>query len=122
MSTSSRDDAIAIPRQAVRRAAMALLGLLAIAVVIVLAVYIGKSVSGSDPLASAINANEYQYVRLTNGESYFGKLSAPGGEFYYLRHVYSLALVPAASRGKPLRNLLVPLASQVHAPEDLLVI
>jgi hypothetical protein len=91
------------------------------AALVVLVVYVGRQIAGSDPLASAVDSSQYQYVTLTNGESYFGKLDVPGGDFCYLRHVYALT-AGATKPGKPPLHTLVRLVDEVHNPQDLLVI
>ena len=74
-----------------------------------------------DTLGSAINPNEYQSVVLTNGQIYFGKLSAPGDNYYYLRHVYYLT-EQATRAGAPKQRALAPIVKDIHTPEDMMVI
>lgn len=123
MSAQPRSsDAISISKSSLRRAGLAAGGLVALVVVVVLIVAIARNVGGSsDPLASAINSSEYQAVFLSNGQVYFGKMSAPGGEFYYLRHVYYLQS-QASRRGTASNRTLVPLTRDINTPEDLMVI
>jgi hypothetical protein len=81
-----------------------------------------KSVSTADSLSSAIDPKQYQIVYLTNGETYFGKLSAPGGDFYYMRHVYTLTAQASPRSGTPLQHTLIKLSNEIHGPQDLLVV
>jgi hypothetical protein len=115
-------EAFTIPKRAVRRAGAFLAGLVALLVIALLAFVLVRALSPSDPLASAINANEYQAVFLTNGQIYFGKLSAPGGDFYYLRHVYQLTSQTSTRSGQAASPTVVKLSSLIHGPEDLMVI
>ena len=75
-----------------------------------------------DSLASAINSRDYQAVFLNNGQVYFGKLSAPGAGFYYLRHVYYLQSQASPQGTKLTRPKLIKLGNEIHGPEDLMVI
>jgi len=116
----SPSEAITIPKRVIQRAllgAAALLVAIAVVIGIVAAV---RSLGAKDSLASAINSSEYQAVLLNNGQIYFGKLSAPGGDFYYLRHVYYLT-ESSTRTGKPLRSL-AKLTNDVHGPEDFMAI
>jgi hypothetical protein len=123
MATQPRtSDAITIPKSAVQRAAIIAGAIAALIVIAVLAVALARSTSGSkDSLASAINPNKYQAVFLNNGQVYFGKLTAPGGDFYYLRHVYYLQS-QASRRGIASQSKLIKLTTDINAPEDLMVI
>ena len=121
-SNTPSSDAIAISRSTIRQIGVVggiVIVLVVIAFVIVLLV---QSVSTKDPLASAINSSEFQGVFLTNGQVYFGKLSAPGGDFYYLRDIYYLSAQASPQAGKPTRQRLIKLGSEIHGPEDLMVI
>jgi|SRR5947209_3155920 len=122
MTNTTNDDAFRVSKGAIRRIG---LGLLALLVLVALALGVAallRDRGSSDTLASAIDPNTFQYVYLTNGESYFGKLSAPGGSYYYMRHVYTLTSQGAARSGVPLQHTLVKLTSEIHNPQDLLVI
>ena len=81
-----------------------------------------RTTTSEGSLPAAINPGEYQMVYLTNGETYFGKLSAPGGAFYDMRHVYTLSAQASPRSGKPLQRTLVKLTNEIHGPEDLLVV
>jgi hypothetical protein len=122
MSQTTRTDAITISRASVRRLGVGILVLLVLLAVALGIAALLRSQSTPDTLASAINPGEYQYVYLTNGESYFGKLTAPGGGYYYMRHVYTLTAQASPRTGAPLQHSLFKLTSEVHGPEDLLVI
>ncbi|HCG00634.1 MAG TPA: hypothetical protein DEV93_08840 [Chloroflexi bacterium] len=118
----SSDDQVTTPRRTLRTFGMVLL-----VVIVFVALGLGiaalfKSVSTTDSLASAINPNEYQMVYLTNGETYFGKLSPHGGDFYYIRHVYTLTARASPRSGTPLQHTLIKLTNEIHGPQDLLVV
>jgi hypothetical protein len=114
--------AVAIPKSALRWLGYAVIAAVAAAIVILVVVAISNRLSSSDTLASAINSRDYQAVFLANNEIYFGRLTAPGGDFYYLRHVYRLTAQPASKKGQPLQRTLVKLVTDVQSPEDLMVI
>jgi len=81
-------ESYAISKRTVRRALLLVAAAVALVILLVLVVAVVRSHSGSaDSLASAIDSGEYQAVFLTTGQEYFGKLSAPGGDFYYLGNV-----------------------------------
>jgi hypothetical protein len=129
------EEVITIPRRVLRRVAFFIYVVLAVAVVgtggLVLSrsnppqtvkIVQGGGVSTIDSLAPAINSSEYQAVFLTNGQIYFGKLTAPGGDFYYLRHIYYLQNQASVQGGKAVHPTLTKLGSEIHGPEDLMVI
>lgn len=132
----SPSDSYTIQKSSVRRF-FAFLSVILVLLALAVAVYIvvrtvqtkvvvsqnGTVVSqGPDSLASAINSSEYQAVFLTNGQVYFGKLSAPGGDYYYLRHIYYLASQAPLQSGRPPSQRLIKLGNELHGPEDLMVI
>lgn len=116
--TEVNDEAIAIPRSAVRRTLWTILTVVALILVALVAWGAFQALRPSDPLAEGINANDYQAVFLTNGQVYFGKMTAPGGDFYYLRHVYYLTNPPGGKGGRTLAKL----TNDVHGPEDLVIV
>ena len=118
MVDSSPSDAIAIPRRAVKRALWIIVGGIGILILAFLVLEIARAATPSDPLAAAINPNQYQAVFLTNGQVYFGKMTAPGGDFYYVRHVYYLTGTAGGKTGRTLAKL----TNDVHGPEDLVVV
>ena len=119
--SDSNSDSISISKHAVRRAATAIAAVVAGALLVAGGMWIAGRVEESDPLASAINSRDFQAVVLTNGQIYFGKLSVPGGNFYYLRHAFYLTTA-AARTGGTQQRVLAPIVKDVHAPEDLMVI
>ena len=127
MSTRAQSsDSLTIPKSALRRLAMAVAGLVALALIALAVLALFRALSSSDPLASAIDKDKYQAVFLSNGQVYFGKLSAPGGDFYYLDHVYYLSTQASQVRGQKTptpRQTLIHLGTvEIHAPEDRMVI
>ena len=123
MTNSPDTVGISIRRSSLRQGGLIVL---LVAVLIVLGLIAGllfRALTPSDPLASAINANEYQAVFLNNGQVYFGKLSAPGGDFYYLTKVYYLASQVSPQGGHATtRTTLVKLGKEIHGPEDKMII
>jgi hypothetical protein len=116
--TTTQSDAIAIPRRTVYRTMWIIVTAIGILLLAFIILQIVRTVRPPDSLAGAINSDQYQAVFLTNGQVYFGKLTAPGGDFYYLRHVYYLTSPPGQKGGRQLAKL----TNDVHGPEDLVVI
>ena len=96
-------------------------GVLGLVVLAVIVWALVRALQPSDPLAGAIESNRYQAVFLTNGQVYFGRLTAPGGDFYYLRHVYYLTAASSA-KGQAATPQLKKLTGDLHGPEDEVVI
>jgi hypothetical protein len=119
-SPQSSTDAISIPKSALRSAGFAVGAVIVLVILVVLAIAAYRAVSGPG-LPSAVNSNDYQAVFLTNGQVFFGKLSAGDGGDYYLRHVY-LLLSAVTSKGSPGRQTLVKITREIHTPEDLMII
>lgn len=120
MSTAA-NDSISISKSALRTVLLSVAAVVALAVVVLVVFVAIRSFQETDSLAGAINSNQYQSVVLTSGDVYLGKLSAPGGGFYYLRHVYHLVTQQNPRGGVPTRTL-TKLTSDVNSPEDLLII
>lgn len=119
---TAASDQLSIPRSAVRAAGAVIVTLIALAVLVLLALSIARLLRSPDSLGAAIVPNEYQAVFLTNGQVYFGRLSAPGGDFYYLRHVYYLTSQASLRSGHRAQVVLKPIGSSLHAPQDLMII
>jgi hypothetical protein len=115
-------DTIAIPRSAVRHLGTAVLGLASLAILGLVLVTLVHEFSPRDTLATAIDPHSYQAVFLSNGQVYFGDLSAPGGDTYYLRHVFYLSSQASPQSGRSAALTLIRLTSAVHSPQDLMVI
>lgn len=123
MSTQPQpSDAITIPKATVRQVAIGAGAVVGAIVVILLILALINALTSKDPVASAVNSSEFQAVFLTNGQVYFGKLSAPGGDFYYLRQVYYLSSQASPQAGRASTQRLIKLGGEIHAPEDLMVI
>jgi hypothetical protein len=137
--TTSTPDAVTIPKRLLRRPAFFIFFVLAIAVGVIGGVVLSRNngsqspsvvldgtqvaaVATPDALAAALNSSEYQAVFLTNGQIYFGKLTAPGGDYYYLRHIYYLQSQVSPQGGKTVQPSLTKLGGEIHGPEDLMVI
>jgi hypothetical protein len=115
-------DVITIPKSAVRQALLGVGVVIILAALVAIGIGISRLIVSQDSLASAVNHSEYQAVFLTNGQVYFGTLSAPGGDFYYLKNVYYLASRVNPQSGKATGQTLVPLGHEIHAPEDEMII
>jgi hypothetical protein len=120
--TLDPSDHFSVPKSAVRQMGVVVTTLIALAVLALLLLSVARLLRPPDSLAAAIAPNEYQAVFLTNGQVYFGTLSAPGGDFYYLRHVYYLTSQASLQSGRRVQVLLKPLGSSLHDPADLMVI
>jgi hypothetical protein len=112
----------AISKNAVRRTALAIAGAVLVVVLALVAVALSRLLVSQDPLAAGVNPAEYQAVFLSNGQVYFGKLTVPGGDFYYLRHVYYLQSQTSPQNPGTQRLLPQKLTNAIHSPEDLLII
>ena len=96
---------------------------LAVVAVLVLAYFGWNMLTAS---GSAINKDRYQAVFLTNGQVYFGKLSAAKGDYYQLKDIYYLQASSAANSDNPQETSsddssniqLIKLGQEVHGPED----
>jgi hypothetical protein len=119
---SSSQDNISIPMSSIRRAGALIGAVILIVIIAVLVSLVFRTLSGKDPLAADINQKELQAVFLSNGQVYFGQLRAPGGDFYELRHVYYLASQLSPQSGRTPRQTLIKLGSEIHGPEDLMII
>lgn len=109
-----------IPRMRLAVIILAALLLVASAALVLVLVFRPGGTAYSGP--ASINSKEYQAVFLSNGQVYFGKLSVPSGNYYYLRHVYYLQS-QAVTRGPGgRRQRLIKLGSEIHGPEDLMII
>jgi hypothetical protein len=119
--SASDSDVIAIPRSAMRRVLISLGVVVLIILVALIAAAIARAGSATDPLASAVNRSEYQAVFLTNGQVFFGRLTVPGGDYYYLRHVYYLSSGTATKTGGSSLTIR-KLTNDVHGPQDLVIL
>jgi hypothetical protein len=121
--THSSNDALTISKRSLRRLGLVVGSIVALVVIVLLALTVIRALSASDPLASAIHANEYQAVFLTNQQIYFGKLSSPGGDFttcvtctIWPRRPADGA-GPAAHAGEAYRRFALPRGLDGHQPE-----
>lgn len=78
-----------------------------------------------------VDAKKHQAVFLTNGQVYFGKLSAAGGGYYKLNDIFYLQAngteqdsenPQGASSDQNANVQLIKLGNEVHGPEDEMVI
>lgn len=119
---SQSSESIAIPKATIRRVGLIVGAVLAVVAAALLVLALIRFFGSSDTLGSGINSGEYQAVFLANGQVYFGKLTAPGGNFYYLRHVYYLSTLAAPLSRKTPTQQLIKLGGEIHGPEDLMII
>ena len=119
---SQSSDSLTISKASLRRLGLAIVAVVVLALAAVAVAAAIRSFGPGDTLASAINSSEYQAVFLTNGQVYFGKLSAPGTDFYELRRVYYLSSQVSPQSPKTPHQTLIKLGSEIHGPEDLMVI
>ena len=79
---------------------------------------------------SSIDNNRYQAVFLSNGQVYFGKLHTYNGSYMKLNSIYYLQTKSAAASENPQATSdqaeanvqLIKLGSEVHGPDDEMVI
>jgi hypothetical protein len=104
--------------------------LLLVAVIIIIGVvgwFLWRSPGTSDKL---IDTSKYQAVFLTNGQVYFGKLTDMGSEYLRLNDVYYLQTSSDDNKSDNPQNStdtsndikLIKLGSEVHGPEDQMII
>lgn len=115
-------DHVSVPKSVLRQAGVVVTALIVLTVLALLLLSVARILRPADSLSAAIAPNEYQAVFLTNGQVYFGTLSAPAGDFCYLRHVYYLTSQASLQSGRRVQVLLKPLGNSLHDPEDLMVI
>jgi hypothetical protein len=121
MTSDSATDAFRISKKAVRNTARAFGALVVLAAIVVAVILIIGSVSGGNSLPSTVDTKTYQAVFLSNGQVFFGKLSAGSSDYYELRHVYVL-LSSVTSKGQPGAQTLVKLTREIHNPTDFMLI
>ena len=83
-------------------------------------------------ISTAIDGNKYQAVFFTNGQVYFGKLSAINDEFMRLTNVYYLQAKSdtetkdtspqSASKQNNSDVELIKLGGEIHGPEDAMIV
>jgi hypothetical protein len=120
MARDTGQDAISVPKSAIRTALLAVGAVIVLALLIFLGTLVARSFSGSS-FPSAIDSSTYQAVFLSNGQIFFGKLTAGDDSYDYLRHVYFLQS-SVTSRGSSSGQQLIKLTKEIHGPEDLMVI
>jgi hypothetical protein len=105
-----------------RRVAIAAGVVIAILLLALAVALIARAATASDPLTAGIDKSNYQAVFLSNGQVFFGRLDVPGGDYYYLRHVYYLASQAGTKPGQGAALTLQKLTKDVHGPKDLVII
>lgn len=98
-------------------------GVLAVAVVAL--VVCGLLFYKSGP-GAAIDGSKYQAIFFTNGQVYFGKLKIMNGSYMKLTNVYYLQATKSSDKNPQQTSQdgveLVKLGSEVHGPEDEMMI
>lgn len=120
MARETGSDAISVPKSAIRTTLLAIGAVIVLALLIFLGTAVVRSVSGSS-LPSSVDGKAYQAVFLSNGQIFFGKLTAGNDAYYELRHVYLLQS-SVTSRGRPAAQQLIKLTKEIHGPQDLMII
>lgn len=101
-----------------------------IIVVIIGAIATGACLYGrSGSLSSQIDGGKYQALFLTNGQVYFGKLKALNNDYFELTSIFYLQSAstdtsnPQKTADSSTDNVnLIKLGSEVHGPEDEMVV
>jgi len=103
---------------------------LALGVIVLTAVVTGGVLFYQSSVTSYIDGGKYQAVFLTNGQVYFGKLSKLSGEYFKLTKIFYLqtqststaSTVQAVADASAANVQLIKLGSEIHGPEDEMVI
>ena len=82
--------------------------------------------------AIAVDGSKYQAVFFTNGQVYFGKLQAGGGDYLKLTDIYYLQSQASDTESSNPQNVssdqqsnnvqLIKLGNEIHGPEDEMII
>lgn len=115
-----RDNAIVIPRHALRRVVAGVLAAVVVLVLLVLLFQQRDRLGLERGIGDQIDRNAMQAVFLTGGQVYFGRLAAQG-DYFTLADVFYLA---NASETLDPRNpgQLVKRGSELHGPRDPMLI
>jgi hypothetical protein len=107
------------------------IALVILVVIIAILAVISFKVKDTD-ISSAINTSEYQAVFFTNGQVYFGKLSSINNAYFKLTTIFYLQSSATSSTTTSSSNpqdtssdsnvQLIKLGSEIHGPEDEMVI
>ena len=98
---------------------------------VVLLALAGWFLFGRTSTASTIDSSKYQAVFFTNGQVYFGKLTAVNGEYMRLNNVYYLQnktektedATPQSANAQDSSDVeLIKLGNEIHGPEDEMLI
>jgi len=103
------------------------------AVILLIGLVAGASwfVKSQTGVAATIDGNRYQAVFFTNGQVYFGKLKAMNGDYMRLTDIYYLQAKsteedksnPQEASAQDASNVqLVKLGSEIHGPDDEMVV
>lgn len=106
---------------------------LAVLIVVLLALAVAGAMfmSSKTGVAGTIDSGRYQAVFFTNGQVYFGKLKALNGDYMRLTDIYYLQAKstdgkesnPQEASAQDASNVqLVKLGSEIHGPDDEMVV
>jgi hypothetical protein len=103
---------------------------IAATIVILAAATTGGYLFYKSSVTSYIETDKYQAVFLTNGQVYFGKLTKLSGEYFKLSKIFYLqtqttsttSTVQAVAEASADNVQLIKLGSEIHGPEDEMVI
>lgn len=102
-----------------------------IVVVVVILAGVCWFVRSRSDTSTAINTGENQALFLTNGQVYFGKLQSFNSGYFKLTNIYYLQADPSSTNKQNPQQTnsnqdanvqLVKLGSEIHAPEDSMVV
>jgi hypothetical protein len=115
------DDSIqlAIPRQTVRRIALAVILAALIAVIAFLAVSLAQERSS---VGGFVNDDRFQAVFLEDGRVFFGKLVSSKGDYYEMRDAYYVQQVPGKKEKDQPTQEAVARTADLHGPDGRMLI
>ncbi len=111
------------PKQSKKKMKLGLPISLIVGLLIVLGVgYFGYTRLTPNPMNSIVT-NEYQALFLTNGQAYFGKITAINSNYVKMTNIYYLQAGQAAVQPKSTSTTqsslsLIKLGKEIHGPED----
>lgn len=105
-----------------------IVGLIVLIILVLGGLFLWHNAEG---LESQINQSEYQAVFFTNGQVYFGKLTSVSASYMKLTNVFYIQSSNANANSSNPQNAatsqssnlqLIKLGSEIHGPEDAMVI
>lgn len=108
---------ITITGRTLRRLALFLVAVAAIALLAYLAIQLV-----SDKVPASLQDNPNHAVTLSSGELYFGTLQPASSGFYELRNAHVVRERPGEGRNAEPTREVIPISAQAHQPNDALFI